>query len=277
MTFDRNPSDPTLPSASQRLLDEIEVAEDTSKPVEHKPSSTTRVLADGTYATETVYSSTVQEKDRIAKIRASAKAPLRALLLAGDFYTGSVLASSMTKLVLRFHAISTDKKAVNALRAEAMLIMASIVRVGQSKFVAVPIDEDSQERILNCVQTLAQLEDSKPAQEIFLEDTKAAYTKMVTTAERKVAEKKAKENKTVAIQADDLITFRQFSKKTTGGDADEYEADLVRATGAAEVKDDFISKLKRVVQLTGQSHGQLLPPRLLPGADFLFSTLHRFL
>lgn len=155
----------------------------------------------------------------------------------------------MTKLVLRFHAICTDAKAVNALRAEvrslsslpapsrprpiltilpfdilllqAMLIMASIVRVGQSKFVAVPIDEDSQERILNCVQTLAQLEDSKPAQEIFLEDTKAAYTKMVTTAERKVAEKKAKESKSVAIQADDLISFRQFTKKVTGGDADE--------------------------------------------------------
>jgi len=64
-------------SSSQRLLDEIEVAEDTSKPVEHKPSSTTRVLADGTYATETVYSSTVHEKEKIAKIRAAAKAPLR--------------------------------------------------------------------------------------------------------------------------------------------------------------------------------------------------------
>lgn len=63
----------------QRLLDEIEVAEDTSKPVEHKPSSTTRVLADGTYATETVYSSTVHEKEKIAKIRAAAKAPLRGL------------------------------------------------------------------------------------------------------------------------------------------------------------------------------------------------------
>lgn len=67
----------SVSSSSQRLLDEIEVAEDTSKPVEHKPSSTTRVLADGTYATETVYSSTVHEKEKIAKIRAAAKAPLR--------------------------------------------------------------------------------------------------------------------------------------------------------------------------------------------------------
>lgn len=31
----------------------------------------------------------------------------------------------------------------------------------------------------------------------------------------------------------------------------QYEADLVRATGGDEIKDDFISKLKRVVQLTG--------------------------
>lgn len=131
-------------------MDEIEVAEDTSKPVEHKPSSTTRVLADGTYATETVYSSTLQEKEKIAKIRAAAKAPLRgqsrptsydllvrladpfrmsfaALLLAGDFYTGSVLASSMTKLVLRFHSISKDAKAVNALRAEVRFFPSSLI------------------------------------------------------------------------------------------------------------------------------------------------------
>jgi coatomer subunit beta len=210
-------------ASEQRLLDELEgpAVEDPSKPVEHKPSTTTRVLADGTYATETVYSSTVQEKEKIAKIRAASKAPLRALLLAGDFYTGSVLSSSITKLVLRLHQISSDASVVNSLRAEAMLIMASIVRVGQSRFVAVPIDEDSQERILNCVQTLAQLEDSKPAQEIFLEDTKAAYAKMVSTAERKVAEKRAKENKSNQVQADDQIVFRQFSKKAAGGDLDE--------------------------------------------------------
>ena len=41
-----------------------------------------------------------------------------ALLLGGDFFTGSVLAASLTKLVLRFAESSKDTAASNVLRAE---------------------------------------------------------------------------------------------------------------------------------------------------------------
>jgi coatomer subunit beta len=102
-----------------------------------------------------------------------------------------------------------------------MLIMISIVRVGQSKFAAIPIDEDSQERIMNCVETLAKLQASASVKEIFLHDTKAAYAKMVATEEKKALEKKAKESKTTVVQADDLISFRQFNKKAAAGDMDD--------------------------------------------------------
>lgn len=61
--------------------------------------------------------------------------------------------------------------------------MTSIIRVGQSKFVSVPIDEDSQERIFNCIRMLSEMNASKSIDEIFLMDTKAAYTKMVATEE----------------------------------------------------------------------------------------------
>ena len=108
---------------------------------------------------------------------------ISALILQGDFYTGAVLASTLTKLVLRFSKISPDTKGVNSLRAEAMLILTSVVRVGQSKFAAVPIDEDSQERILNCIQTLSEVRDDAAITDIFLHDTKAAYAKMVDTEE----------------------------------------------------------------------------------------------
>ncbi len=61
--------------------------------------------------------------------------------------------------------------------------MASIIRVGQSKFVTVQIDEDSQERILNCIQTLSDLEEKPAVHDIFLHDTKAAYSKMLVAQE----------------------------------------------------------------------------------------------
>lgn len=66
---------------------------------------------------------------------------------------------------------------------QAMLIMASIIRVGQSKFVTVQIDEDSNERIMNCIQTLSELEEKPAVHEMFLEDTKAAYSKMIAAQE----------------------------------------------------------------------------------------------
>ncbi|EKG08872.1 hypothetical protein MPH_14206, partial [Macrophomina phaseolina MS6] len=125
------------------------------------------VLADGTYATETVYTSTAATA-RLEQVRAAAKPPLRALILGGDYFTATVLASTLTKLVLRFQELHSDAQAFNQLRAEAILIMTSIIRVGQSKFVSVPIDEDSQERIMNCIESLAQLQDSKPVHEMFL-------------------------------------------------------------------------------------------------------------
>ena len=70
---------------------------------------------------------------------------------------------------------------------QAILIMISIIRVGQSKFVTVPIDEDSNERIMNCIKTLSELDTEPKARdevkEIFLEDTKTAFSKMLVAQE----------------------------------------------------------------------------------------------
>lgn len=108
---------PTL----QRLLDQAEEAttaapDNDSSEVKPTSTTTTRVLADGTYATETVFSAS--QAANLEAVKAAAKPPLRALILGGDFYTGSVLASSLTKLVLRFATLSKDERAVNELRAE---------------------------------------------------------------------------------------------------------------------------------------------------------------
>lgn len=109
-----------------------------------------------------------------------------------------------------------------------MLIMTSLIRVGQSQFSAVPIDEDAQERILTCLQCLAELDNPSHAakvEEIFLQDTQKAYTMMVQHEEIKAREKKKREEKSSQIQADDLISFRQLAKKTNGAEADEVCSD----------------------------------------------------
>lgn len=104
-------------ASEQRLLDSLEESNPSSSetPIS-KPTSSTRVLADGTYATETIYSSVAAAK--ISQVHAANRPPLRALILAGDFYTGTVLAATLTKLVLRYKEESGDEEAGNGLRAE---------------------------------------------------------------------------------------------------------------------------------------------------------------
>jgi coatomer subunit beta len=109
-----------------------------------------------------------------------------------------------------------------------MLIMTSIIRVGQSHFASVPIDEDAQERIMACLQSLAELDPPSSSgntasvlEDIFLRDTQKAYASMVEHEEKKAREKKRREEKASAVQPDDLIQFRQLGKKNQGAETDE--------------------------------------------------------
>ncbi|KAF5389400.1 hypothetical protein D9757_004404 [Collybiopsis confluens] len=220
-----------------------------------------KVLADGTYATETAYTVPVIPKER-------SRTPLRTLILGGDFFTGTVLAVNLTKLVLRFDGLISQIHEANILRAQAMLIMTSVIRVGNAKFSPAPgaalvqIDEDSTERIMNCIQTLSELTGHSKnnngenilVKEIFLNDTKKAFERMITAQEKRAADKReADASHTVTtVQVDDLLNLRQFSKK--GADQDfDFEEDLGRATGVTEIHEDFISNLSRISQLTGFS------------------------
>lgn len=242
-------------AAEQQAYDAQEYTEDNETSNEGKLITTTKVLADGTYATETTIS-TAEDASRLAAVKAATKPPLRGLILNGDFFTASVLASTLTKLVLRLVANNdTDTDTQNALKAEAMLMMTSIVRVGQSKFVSTAIDEDSAERILVCVSALVETNAAASASftGVFLHDTKQAYSTMVQDAEAKNAESLKSTQDVQKVQPDDVISFRHF-KKSRDVDTREFELDLSRATGGTEaLADDFMSKLQRIVQLTGFS------------------------
>ncbi|GAP91768.1 putative coatomer beta subunit [Rosellinia necatrix] len=246
-------------ASEQRLLDNVdgqneqeqEQVNGHSKPAQ--PSGSRRVLADGTYATETALTSASATAARLEAVKAAQKPPLRQLILDGDYYLATVLSATLTKLVMRHAEISSDKARTNALKAEAMLIMISIIRVGQSQFVKAPIDEDSIDRIMSCVRSLAEFSENKQLESVFLDDTRKAFRAMVQVEEKKRAAKEASEKAKTAIQVDDVVQIRQLSKKNHGEGADEIELDLERATGGEATSEDLTSKLSRVVQLTGFS------------------------
>jgi coatomer subunit beta len=246
-------------ASEQRLLDEA--SDEHAEPKEQvnghatksAPSGSRKVLADGTYATESALTTTNSAAAaKLEAVKAAQKPPLRQFILDGDYYLATVLSSTLTKLVMRHSEISSDEARTNALRAEAMLIMISIIRVGQSQFVKAPIDEDSVDRIMSCVRSLAEFAQRRELEVSFLEDTRKAFRAMVLFEEKKRAAKVAVEKAKTAVQVDDVFQIRQLAKRSDGG-VDEIELDLEKATGGDLATEDLSSKLSRVVQLTGFS------------------------
>ncbi|KAF3939528.1 hypothetical protein ABW19_dt0208864 [Dactylella cylindrospora] len=242
-------------SSEQKLLEAVpeDGGQPAAAPKTSAPAGSRKVLADGTYATESALTSESANAAKLEAVKAAQKPPLRALILDGDFFLASVLSSTLTKLVMRHAEISKDTARTNALKAEAMLIMISIIRVGQSQFVKTKIDEDSVDRIMACVKCLAEFEEKKELETVFLDDTRKAFRAMISAEEKKRAASDAIEKSKNAIQVDDVISFRQLSKKNAGDSADMIELDLEKATGGDGTVEDLSSKLSRVVQLTGFS------------------------
>lgn len=246
-------------ASEQRLLEDDN--DSSNEPKEQTNGSTTaptgtsgsrRVLADGTYATESALTSESANAAKLEAVKAAQKPPLRALILDGDYFLASFLASTLTKLVMRHSEVSQDVSRTNALRAEAMLILISIIRVGQSKFVKAPIDEDTVDRILSCIRSLAEFEQRKELEAVYLSDTREAFRAMIQVEDKKRAAREAIERAKAAAQVDDVLSIRQFSKKMEDH-TNVIELDLQRATGGDRATEDLSSKLSKLVQLTGFS------------------------
>ena len=84
------------------------------------PVTRVTVLPDGTYSTQTTY--TTDAGAIKAATAVAQRPPLRALLLAGDFFVAASLASTLVKLTLRYQGLSSvDPASKNRLHAEVRL------------------------------------------------------------------------------------------------------------------------------------------------------------
>eukprot|EP01098_Paradermamoeba_levis_P014578 TRINITY_DN700_c0_g1_i1.p1 TRINITY_DN700_c0_g1~~TRINITY_DN700_c0_g1_i1.p1 ORF type:complete len:426 (-),score=151.96 TRINITY_DN700_c0_g1_i1:34-1311(-) len=175
---------------------------------------------------------------------------LRALLLSGDFFLGSSVASTLTKLVLKLQQKDLDQKIKNSVTAEILLLLSSILSLGKSGLTANSIDSDSYERIVLCVKTLAKPKPQVTA--VYSKECRDSFALLLADQQKSkiVAEEKPKE---VDVQADDLIKIRQLRAKKSPTDTDFEDEELSGATGMAEKEPDLSTKLSRIIQLTGYS------------------------
>ncbi|KAJ3303386.1 coatomer subunit beta [Kappamyces sp. JEL0829] len=222
------------------------------------PSGPRRVLADGTYASESAFSAV---RSPIATNGPHHRAPLKALVYAGDFYAMTILATTLTKLSLRYEQECRQPEKVNSFKTQAMLIITSIIRAGKSSLVTAAMDEDSYSRMITCLRVLSSIPPEKAMLQTFLADGRAYFTKMIAAKDVSGAMANALQKaagkgdqKTFKAQVDDVVSFRLLKGKKDGEvGTDQDFTDLSRATGAGDDEEVYVSKLDRIHPLTGYS------------------------
>ena len=210
------------------------------------------VLADGTYATQTA---AVAEEPTMPGM---AVPTLRALVLGGDFFLGSVVATTLTKLALRFVSTAptagVDAAAVNRLHAETMLYIVCMLRLGKSGGLQTPIDEDSADRLTLCLKTLS--EPKACDADVWLRGCRDAFEGLIVDKIKQQEEDAKDVDAAPVAQADDLIDFYHLKSRKGLSQVELEDAvatDLKRATGFNDNSGKDERKLNRVLQLTGFS------------------------
>ena len=234
----------SLPFVDEETL---EKAENTAVQQQQKAPA---VLADGTYASQSSAGAGP------AKLVDKEETPsLRTMLLGGDFFLAAMTASSLTKLLLRLASSKgASQEAVNQHVASIMALICGMVRLGKAGLTPNKMDDDCVERLWLCLMMLQDPYNAKMC-EVWTAKCRESYGTLLVQKQKNMQQEEDKETEKTVIKAhaDDLLTFRQLRGKGVVATEieDEDALDMSRATGSAE--EDFGSRLKRVMQLTGLS------------------------
>jgi len=179
--------------------DEKEAQEKSAAAAADAPKMVTKnvVLADGTYATQTVYSETKTPKlDHTPH--------LRKMIINGDVFLGSLVGSCLTKLCLRAEGV-VDGIKLKKITVDSLLIMCAIVKMSEVTVSAQRSSlADCQERITMCCRALLDPKAREILKKTFLTDGKATYASFLKNLKDKEAKETKKDEEAVpSTQADD--------------------------------------------------------------------------
>jgi coatomer subunit beta len=154
---------------------------------------------------------------------------------SGDFFLASVLATCLTKLVIRlFSAHDIKIVAKNSFCVEVLLILTALLKLGGTHVPKTPIDPDSYARVCLCIKTLASPQVLLFGEQAFLRDCRDSFASLLLEQRQDKEDREAKKEKKVEVQADDLLSLHQLlgCKQSSGEHGKDLEAvDLIRATG----------------------------------------------
>ncbi|GMI44246.1 hypothetical protein TrCOL_g12651 [Triparma columacea] len=200
------------------------------------------VLADGTYATQTVMSAPPKSED-------VSMTNLRRMVVQGDIFLCGILASTLTKFSLR-----SKNKGMTVKTLLAMCGFAKMAEVKSSSQKSAATD--CHERITLCCRILLDSKTSEMLSAAWLDSGKQTFSSLLVELREKAAASSKEDAAPTVTQCDDLIHIRQLKHQSgAAGDIDlDDGSDLLRATGqGADGEQGFSSGLKNTHQLTGFS------------------------
>lgn len=236
----------SLVEAEQKLITGEE--EEEATPAVQK-GATTLVTSDGTYATQSAFNT-------ISKSTKEKRPALRQYLMDGDFFISASLASTLTKISLRYDNVASAAES-SAFNAKIMLIMAGILHLGKSGLPTKAITNDDKDHILFCLRVLS--ERTPIVVDIFQNLCRSALHNMLVAKEiEEATNQKSKEKKKHTVQTDDAISFLQLETDKTGELGENvFEMSLSQALvgGRPAGGESVLSscKLDKITQLTGFS------------------------
>lgn len=232
--------------------EEKQAAEEAAAEAAKGPQLVTKniVLSDGTYATQTVYS---EPKATPADLDKSPN--LRKMIVGGDIFLGTIVASCLTKVCLRAPDVGVDAVQVKSMTVKSLLAMCGIVKMAEVTVSAQKSSlADCSERVSMCCRALLDPKAKALLKGTLLSEGKVSFASFLKHVQDKEGgDKEESKEEIVAAQADDLIHFRQLRSLTAqGGDLDlDDGSDLARATGYADGGSLLSNELSHVYQLSG--------------------------
>jgi len=225
------------------VVDNSEVKPDAGGEKEEEVVMKTVQLSDGTYGTEMISTGKgVADKDDDEPM-------LRKLLTAGDTFLGSVVATTLTKLVMKTMETHGDSsKTAKEAVMDAMLRLCALAELASTSDKTV-VQSDSLERIVLCLRMLANPAAATVLKDTWLKDCRNSFAAMLEANDESNEEEE--EEQVVSAQADDLISIRQLrgTKVLGSTEIDIDDGDMSRATGGDQT--DFSERLNHVHQLSG--------------------------
>ena len=231
--------------------------EPVSAPSTAAPEATgPKINKDGTYAYESSLSVTSPGASNGQGKRDLDKLPvIRRLLVNGDYFLGSCIGATLTKLSIRClnnlgGGASQGKGAV----IYTVTVIAGIVNYGKSSLSPRIMEDDNIERLILCIRSLLDPSMTTVMSQVWLSDCRGALHHLLHLQKESKPKGESGEGEGEVGDADSLIHFRQLRlKKGILGsnqlDLDDA-AEISKATEVTSLS-DFSEKLNRTYQLTG--------------------------